>query len=215
MTRQTERDSMVEQQIMTRGVKDPRVLRAMRHVPRHQFIPTAYAEEAYEDHPLPIGYNQTISQPYIVAFMAEMLRLEGHEKVLEIGTGSGYQTAVLAELVSKVFTIEIVEHLAKQAAKTLKGLAYNTVCARLGDGYQGWAEEAPFQAIIVTAAAGHVPQPLLAQLAVGSRMIVPIGTNSQKLLLFYRTTKGYETTELLPVSFVPMTGKSQDISSLP
>ena len=209
INRETERQAMVEQQIVARGVKDPRVLDAMHRVPRHEFVPPAYSEDAYKDHPLSIGHGQTISQPYIVAFMTESLRLQGHEKVLEIGTGSGYQTAVLAELVSKVFTIEIVEPLAQQAATTLKLLGYHTIHARVGDGYRGWPEEAPFHAIIVTAAAGQVPQPLMNQLAIGGRMILPVGNKSQKLLLVHRTKKGYETHELLPVAFVPMTGESQ------
>jgi protein-L-isoaspartate(D-aspartate) O-methyltransferase len=209
-TRQAERDRMVVQQIMARGVKDPAVLAAMRRVPRHVFLPNPNAPTAYWDGPLTIGYGQTISQPYVVAFMTEALRLRGDEKVLEIGTGSGYQAAVLAEIAREVFTIEIVKPLADRAAAILRELGYKNVTARTGDGYQGWPERAPFDAIILTAAPDRVPQPLLDQLAVGGRMILPVGEKfSQSLTLIRRTARGYERTTLLPVAFVPMTGEAE------
>lgn len=200
---------MVDRQIVARGVKDVSVIAVMRRVPRHRFVLDAYAGEAYEDRPLPIGYGQTISQPYIVAFMTEALKLQGAEKVLEIGTGSGYQAAVLAEIVSKIFTIEIVEPLAARAMETLRELGYANVRVRTGDGYRGWPEEAPFDAIILTAAPDHVPQPLLDQLAVGGHLILPVGKFFQELVLILRTEEGYERTKLFPVAFVPMTGEAE------
>jgi len=206
-TRQPERDDMVSQQLIARGIQDTAVLQAMRQVPRHQFVPVAHVSEAYEDHPLSIGHGQTISQPYIVAFMTEALKLQTHDTVLEVGTGSGYQAAVLAKVVHRVFTIEIVEPLALQAARKLEELGYDHVTVRTGDGYQGWPEEAPFDAVILTAAPSHVPQPLLDQLSIGGRLILPVGTDSQKLVLFRRTEAGFRRTELLPVAFVPMTGE--------
>ena len=214
-TRQAERDSMVDQQIVARGVKTPAVIKAMRHVPRHQFVMDAYAREAYQDRPLPIGYDQTISQPYMVAIMTEAIELHPDDKVLEIGTGSGYQAAVLAEIVSQVFTIEIVEPLAKRSTEKLSELGYDNVKVRAGDGYQGWPEEAPFDAIILTAAPDHVPEPLLDQLAVGGRMILPIGKFLQDLVLIRRTEKGYERTKLFWVTFVPMTGQAEEGLSTP
>ncbi len=207
--RQAERDRMVNDQIVARGVKDPAVIEALRWIPRHRFVLEAEAEMAYEDRPLPIGYEQTISQPYIVAFMTEALQLQGKKKVLEIGTGSGYQAAVLATIVHQVFTIEIVEPLAERAAGTLKEVGCDNVTVRTGDGYQGWPGEAPFDGIIVTAASDHVPQPLLEQLAIGGRLILPIGKFKQDLVVVRRTEKGYEQTTVLPVAFVPMTGEAQ------
>jgi len=202
---------MVERQIEARGVKDTAVLRAMRQVPRHLFVPVSYAPQAYRDGPLALGHGQMISQPYIVAFMAEALRLRGDDRVLEIGTGSGYQTAVLAQLARDVFSIEIVKPLAEQAAAKLKELGYANVQVRTGDGYQGWPEHAPYDAILVSAAPDHIPQPLLDQLAVGGRMILPLGKKfSQDLMLIRRTHSGYERTPLLPVAFVPMTGEAQE-----
>ena len=210
-TRQAERERMVERQIEARGVKDTAVLRAMRQVPRHLFVPVSYAPQAYRDGPLALGHGQMISQPYIVAFMAEALRLRGDDRVLEIGTGSGYQTAVLAQLARDVFSIEIVKPLAEQAAAKLKELGYANVQVRVGDGYQGWPEHAPYDAILVSAAPDHIPQPLLDQLAVGGRMILPLGKKfSQDLMLIRRTHSGYERTPLLPVAFVPMTGEAQE-----
>lgn len=209
-TRQPERDRMVDRQIVARGIKDPAVIAAMRRIPRHQFVPPAFSRMAYADGPVPIGHGQTISQPYVVAFMTEALQLRGEEKVLEIGTGSGYQAAVLAALVPRVFSIEIVEPLAEEAAGTLASLGYHHVTVRAGDGHRGWPEEAPFDAIIVTAAPAHVPQALLEQLAVGGRMILPVGrTFLQHLVLYRRTRTGFERTELLPVQFVPMTGEAE------
>lgn len=207
--RQTERNWMVEEQLVGRGIKDPQVLKAMRKVPRHEFVPESDAGEAYDDHPLPIGFGQTISQPFIVAFMTEAAELAGKEKVLEIGTGSGYQAAILAEIVPQVFTIEIVEPLAREAEKILKAQGYTNVTVRAGDGYQGWPDEAPFDVILVTAAPDHVPQPLLDQLKVGGRLILPTGRWLQELVLIRRTETGFERTSLLPVAFVPMTGEAE------
>ena len=207
-TRQADRHAMVEGQIVARGVRDPSVIQAMRQVPRHQFVTESGQESSYEDRPLPIGYGQTISQPYIVAFMTEALKLQPKDKVLEIGTGSGYQAAVLAEIVSEVYTIEIIEPLAKRAGQTLSQLGYRNVSVRAGDGYQGWPTESPFDAIILTAAPDHIPQPLLDQLAVGGRLILPVGKSLQELILVNRTTDGYHQQVLLPVAFVPMTGEA-------
>ncbi len=207
-SRQVERDLMVDTQIVVGGVTDQAVVAAMRRVPRHRFMPDSHAEDAYGDFPLSIGYGQTISQPFIVAYMTQALKLKPDEKVLEIGTGSGYQAAILAELVSKVFTIEIVEPLAARAKKTLAELGYDNVIVRAGDGYQGWPDESPFDAIILTAAPNHIPEPLLEQLAIGGRLILPVGDYPQRLLLIRRTKEGYQETELLPVVFVPMTGEA-------
>lgn len=207
--RQIERDRMVREQIIARGVTDTRVIEALSRVPRHEFVPESEVEEAYEDHPLPIGFGQTISQPYIVAFMTEALTLQPHDRVLEIGTGSGYQAAVLSKMVDKVFSIEIVEPLASRARETLQKLALTNVAVRAGDGYQGWPEEGPFDAIILTAAPQHIPQPLLDQLAMGGRLVLPLGGIVQKLMLMKRTQDGWQKEELLPVAFVPMTGEAE------
>jgi protein-L-isoaspartate(D-aspartate) O-methyltransferase len=179
----------------------------MRRVPRHQFIPEEYAGSAYHDGPVPIGLGQTISQPAVVASMTEALELKPTDKVLEVGTGSGYQAAILAELVSAVFTIEIVEPLGRRAADILRHLGYSNIATRIGDGHRGWPEEAPFEGIILTAAPDQVPQTLLDQLAVGGRLIAPVGTMGQTLVLIRRTEKGFERKDLFPVLFVPMTGK--------
>ncbi|MDE3218363.1 MAG: protein-L-isoaspartate(D-aspartate) O-methyltransferase [Nitrospirota bacterium] len=208
-TRQAERNRMVDEQIVPHGIKDPAVLAAMRHIPRHRFVPAFYSAFAYNDGPLPIGHGQTISQPSLVALMTEALALQGAKKVLEVGTGSGYQAAVLAEIVPKVWTIEIVEPLATEAARTLAELGYHNISIRVGDGYQGWPEEAPFDAIIVTAAPDHVPQPLLDQLAVGGRLILPVGKVFQELALYRRSKDGYERTVLTLVRFVPLIRKDQ------
>ena len=202
--RRAERNRMVDEQIVAGGIRDPKVIAAMRIVPRHRFVPDRYSIDAYADGALPIGYGQTISQPAVVATMTEALELKGGEKVLEVGTGSGYQAAVLAEIAQKVYTIEIVEPLAKQAATVLKKLGYENVVTRTGDGYNGWREEAPFDAIIVTAAPDHVPGPLLDQLAIGGRMILPVGKLLQSLVLYRRTPAGYDHTTLDPVRFVPL-----------
>ena len=207
--RQDERDRMVRDQILSRGISDQAVIRAMRAVPRHEFVPAEDAAEAYDDHPLSIGYGQTISQPYIVAYMTEALRLNERERVLEIGTGSGYQAAVLAQLGVRVFTIEIVEELAERARHTFDRLDVSQITGRAGDGYQGWPEAAPFDAIILTAAPEHIPQPLLDQLAPGGRMILPLGKTLQKLIMLTNTPAGIRRRELLPVAFVPMTGEAQ------
>jgi protein-L-isoaspartate(D-aspartate) O-methyltransferase len=207
-TRQAERDRMVDIQIVGGGITDQAVIAAMRRVPRHRFVPDTAAENAYGDFPLSIGYRQTISQPFIVAYMTQALDLKPDEKVLEIGTGSGYQAAILAELVSKVVTIEIVEPLAARAKETLADLGYDNVIVRAGDGYQGWPDESPFDAIILTAAPKRIPPPLLEQLRSGGRLIVPVGDYPQRLMLMRRTGEGYSQTELLPVVFVPMTGQA-------
>lgn len=202
--RAIERQRMVDQYIIPSGVKDPDVIATMRRVPRHRFVPARYSIFAYIDGPLPIDHNQTISQPSLVASMTEELKLKKTDKVLEIGTGSGYQAAILAELVDKVLTIEIVEPLARQAEQTLTELGYKNIRVRTGDGYLGWPEEAPFDAIIVTAAAEHVPQPLLDQLAVGGRLILPVGRGIQTLDLYHRTAEGYQRKTLTLVRFVPL-----------
>jgi protein-L-isoaspartate(D-aspartate) O-methyltransferase len=195
---------MVETQIRARGVIDPLVLAAMAKVPRHAFVPEGLRVHAYADEPLPIGDGQTISQPYIVAYMTEALGLRGGEKVLEIGTGSGYQTAVLAEIAGEVWTVEIVGTLAERARGILDGLGYGNVHYRVGDGSKGWPEEAPFEAVIVTAAAPRMPAMLEDQLAVGGRMIVPVGTDLQELYFVRRTKKGLERERRLGVRFVPL-----------
>ncbi len=198
------RQQMVDQQITARGVKDASVINAMLKVERHLFVPVDQMKYAYEDHPLPIGYDQTISQPYIVAYMSEALMLTAQQKVLEIGTGSGYQAAILAEMVNEVYSIEIVEPLAIQANALLQSLGYDHVKVKHGDGYQGWSDYAPYDAIIVTAAPPELPKALIEQLTIGGRMIIPVGTNHQELLLIVRTEDGYQKQKLLPVRFVPM-----------
>jgi len=200
---------MVEQQLLARDITDPRVVRAMQRVPRDRFVPPDQRPQAYEDRPLPIGYRQTISQPYIVAYMTQALRLTPDAKVLEVGTGSGYQAAVLAELAATVYSIEIVAQLAERARDTLAELGYANVQVRHGDGYAGWPEQAPFDAIMVTAAPDHVPQPLVDQLAVGGRLIIPVGQDRQTLTILTRTEDGIEQDTTLPVLFVPMTGEAE------
>ncbi|MDI6810046.1 MAG: protein-L-isoaspartate(D-aspartate) O-methyltransferase [Candidatus Eisenbacteria bacterium] len=203
------RERMVTEQIVKRGVKDSLVLKAMRKVPRHLFVPEYLRGQAYNDYPLPIGFDQTISQPFIVAAMTELLGLKGGEKVLEIGTGSGYQAAVLREIADKVFSIEIVEGLAKQAPGTLKAVGYSDITVIYGDGYRGLPKEAPFDAIIVTAAPGHVPQPLVDQLKNGGRMVIPVGEEYQELLLITKKGNRIAKKSVFPVRFVPMTGEAQ------
>jgi protein-L-isoaspartate(D-aspartate) O-methyltransferase len=201
------REKMVETQIKARGVKDPRVLSALLKVERHRFVPEKYMDSAYSDQPLPIGEGQTISQPYIVALMTELLEIKGNEKVLEIGTGSGYQAAILAELAKEVYTIEIIEPLASMAKKKLSELGYQNVMVKAGDGYLGWPEAAPFDAIIVTAAPDQIPKPLIDQLKEGGRMVVPVGTHTQELIKIVKRSGKIETTDVIPVLFVPMTGE--------
>lgn len=201
------RNQMVKHQIEARGVKDSLVITAMNHVERHLFIPERLHSEAYRDDPLPIGENQTISQPYIVAFMTEQLGVKPGDRVLEIGTGSGYQAAVLAEIVDSVFTIEIIADLAIRAQQTLAKLEYDNIVVRQGDGYHGWKEKAPFDAIIVTAAPPKIPPLLLEQLKVGGKMVLPVGEYVQELVVVHKTERGMEMQNVLPVRFVPMTGE--------
>jgi protein-L-isoaspartate(D-aspartate) O-methyltransferase len=202
---------MVEHQIEARDVRNPRVLAAMRRVPRHRFMPEDVRPHAYEDRALPIGHGQTISQPFIVASMTEQLRLKPDSRVLEVGTGSGYQAAVLAEIAAEVHTIEIVAPLAERAAADLAALGYDGVQVRTGDGYRGWPEAAPFDAIIVTAAPDHVPQPLVDQLAPGGRMVIPVGgRGAQDLRLLVREPDGVRQEILYGVLFVPMTGEARE-----
>ena len=205
-----QRQRMVDQQLKPRGIKDERVLAAMAKVPREGFVPANERADAYEDGPLPIGYDQTISQPYIVAFMTEQLRPKPGDRVLEIGSGSGYQAAILAELVAEVYTVEIVEPLAKTAEAALQRLGYKNVHLKVGDGYKGWPEEAPFDAIIVTCAPDQVPQPLVDQLKDGGRMVVPVGERfAQQLYLLEKQNGQLKESVTLPVRFVPMTREPQ------
>lgn len=202
------RRRMVEEQIAARDIADARVLDAMRKIPRHEFVAEAMRPAAYDDGPLPIGHGQTISQPYIVALMTDLLRLKKSDKALEVGTGSGYQAALLGELVSQVYTIEIIEPLAQSAAARLKQLGYKNVEVRFGDGYHGWAEHAPFDAIIVTAASDHVPPPLVRQLKPGGRMVIPLGStiHRQMLVLLEKDANGrLQSRNVAPVVFVPFT----------
>jgi protein-L-isoaspartate(D-aspartate) O-methyltransferase len=200
-----QRQRMIDQQLKPRGIKDERVLSAMGKVPREEFVPVKGRVDAYQDGPLPIGYNQTISQPYIVAFMTEQLRPKPSDRVLEIGSGSGYQAAILAELVSDVYTIEIVEPLAKSADAALQRLGYKNVHIKVGDGYKGWPEKAPFDSVIVTCAPEKVPQPLVDQLKNGGRMVIPVGERfAQQLYLFEKQNGQLKESATLPVRFVPM-----------
>ncbi len=204
--RASERTVMVENQIKFRGVKDEATIRAMLKVPRHLFVPASQSDEAYADYPLPIGFGQTISQPYMVAAMTELLKLEPDDRVLEIGTGSGYQAAVLSELSGEVYSIEILEPLAEEAAERLNRLGYANVTVKAGDGYLGWPEHAPFDAIIVTCAPEDVPQPLVEQLKVGGRMCIPVGPDGeQELYLLTKPSEGNLKTEVIfPVRFVSL-----------
>ncbi|MGQ9606857.1 MAG: protein-L-isoaspartate(D-aspartate) O-methyltransferase [Thermogutta sp.] len=203
------RRRMVEEQLAARDIHDPRVLDAMLRVPRHRFVPEALAAEAYDDHPLSIGHGQTISQPYIVALMTQLAAPQPESRALDVGTGSGYQAAVLAELCREVHSIEILEPLAAEAAERLKRLGYRNVTVRTGDGYRGWPEKAPFDLIIVAAAPDHVPQPLIDQLAPGGRLVIPVGDARQELLLIEKGRDGTVRREsVAPVMFVPMTGEA-------
>lgn len=203
-----QRQEMVKAQLELRGIRDERLLEAMRRVPRHIFVPRDYWDEAYEDHPLPIGYGQTISQPYIVAVMTELLNPQPTDRILEVGTGSGYQAAVLSKLVEKVYSIEIVPELGKHAAETLRRHGYDNVEVIVGDGYRGLPKEAPFDGIIVTAAPRETPKPLLEQLKVGGRLVIPVGDSSQELKVYTRTEEGHRVQSVFGVRFVPMTGEA-------
>jgi protein-L-isoaspartate(D-aspartate) O-methyltransferase len=198
------RESMVDIQIQARGVRDEKVLQAMRKVPRHFFVPDDLKPYAYADEPLPIGEGQTISQPYIVAYMTEALELKGHERVLEVGTGSGYQTAILAEIVKQVYTIEIVGLLSSRAEEVLHRLGYTNVRFKISDGTFGWQENAPYDAIMVTAAPPSVPKRLEEQLSLSGRMIIPVGEGFQELILITREKRHFKKKKLLPVRFVPL-----------
>ena len=204
------REQMVAQQIEARGVEDPRVLTAMRSVPRHRFVPEPDRGRAYQDRPLPIGHRQTISQPYIVAVMTELLEPKPGDRILEIGTGSGYQAAILSGLVNKIYSVEIIPELAETARITLAAGGYQNVQVITGDGYAGLPEHAPFDGIIVTAAPEKVPEPLIEQLAVGGRLVIPVGGWSQDLRVLERTEEGIRTTKLFPVRFVPLVRSEDD-----
>jgi protein-L-isoaspartate(D-aspartate) O-methyltransferase len=204
------RREMVESQLRTRDIVHPDVLRAMARVPRHRFVRAETVDAAYRDGPLPIGHGQTISQPYIVALMTQLIEPTPQSRVLDVGTGSGYQAAVLADLCKHVYGIEILKPLADEAAARLAALGYKNVTLRQGDGYRGWKEHAPFDAIVVAAAASHVPQPLLDQLAPGGRLVMPVGRYSQELLVIRKRSDGtFERRSVIPVLFVPMTGEAQ------
>ena len=203
----TERRQMVDRQIRPRGILDGSVLKAMEKVPRHKFVPEPLRAKAYTDFPLPIGHGQTISQPAIVAYMTEAADVSKNEKVLEIGTGSGYQAAILGELAKEVYTIEIIPELAERARQMLAELGYKNVFVKAGNGYLGWPEHAPFDAIVVTAAPDEVPQTLVDQLAIGGKMVIPVGTTYQEMVLIQKTRQGVTEKRTIPVRFVPMTGK--------
>ena len=195
---------MVQSQLVSRGIKNTKLLQAMTNTPRHLFVPEKYQDMAYRDHPLPIGHEQTISQPYIVALMTEWLALEGNEKVLEIGTGSGYQAAILSQLAEHIYSIEIVQPLAVNSAKLLQQLGFKNVEVRYGDGYEGWPEHAPFDRIILTAAPEEIPQKLVDQLALGGRMILPVGKHHQQLVVITKNQTGISKKIITDVRFVPM-----------
>lgn len=206
------RSAMVRTQLATRNIRDPEVLRAMRTVPRHRFVPPPLVEDAYADTPLPIGLGQTISQPYVVAEMSQLARISPGQRVLEIGTGSGYQSAILAELGAELYSIEIIPEVGAKARQALDQSGFQRVQTRIGDGYRGWPEKAPFQAILVTASPPTIPLPLIDQLAMGGRLIVPVGdSRKQELLLVERTVGGVTTTPIEGVLFVPMTGEIRSL----
>jgi protein-L-isoaspartate(D-aspartate) O-methyltransferase len=201
---------MVENQIVSRGIQDARVIKAMLKVKRHLFVPKEYLDSAYSDKPIPIEKEQTVSQPYMVALMTELLNSSPGKKILEIGTGSGYQSAILAETGCDLYTIEIIEDIAANARKTLEKLGYSNIKYRIGDGYRGWKENAPFEGIIVTAAPADIPDKLIEQLSQGGRMIIPVGDLSQELLLIENTNEGVKRKKITAVRFVPMTGQSNN-----
>ncbi|MCX7956284.1 MAG: protein-L-isoaspartate(D-aspartate) O-methyltransferase [Endomicrobia bacterium] len=201
---------MVENQLKSRGITDKKVLNAMLKIERHKFIPKEYQDFAYIDEPLPIGYNQTISQPYIVALMTQLLELKGEERVLEIGTGSGYQAAVLAEIVKEVYTIEIIPQLASRAERTLKELGYTNFFIKVGNGYLGWPEYAPFDRIIVTCAPDHIPQPLIDQLKDEGKIVIPVGDIYQELVVVEKHSNKISKRSIIPVRFVPMIKKENE-----
>ncbi len=207
--RSEERAAMVRRQLKARGITDRAVLDAMARVPRHMFVPADQRPHAYEDRPLPIAAEQTISQPYIVALMSELAEIEPGDRVLEVGTGSGYQAAVLAAMGARVYSIEIIEELARGAEQALKRTGYDSVRVRHGDGYAGWPEHAPFAAILITAAPPRIPEPLKAQLAPGGHLVVPVGRGIQNLIRLTRTETGFDRENVAPVRFVPMTGRAQ------
>jgi len=198
---------MVERQIRARGIRDQAVLEALRKTPRHRFVPETYRHLAYEDHPLPIGQNQTISQPFIVAYMTEAAEISPQDKVLEIGTGSGYQAAILGEIAREVYSIEIIPELAERARHTLGELGYKNIQVRAGNGYLGWPEHAPFDAILVTAAPDEIPKALVEQLAAPGKMVIPVGVGDQEMVIITKTKDGVVEKRTMPVRFVPMTGK--------
>lgn len=204
------REEMVSRQIAARGIKDPAVLNAMKKVPRHDYVGPGLEREAYQDGPLSIGEGQTISQPYIVALMTELAKIGPESKVLEVGTGSAYQAAVLGEIAKDVYTIEIIESLGKRAEERLERFGYRNVHVRIGDGYKGWPEAAPFDAVLVTAAPDHIPQPLIDQLKIGGRLVIPIGNYYQELEVITRTKDGVQREKIIPVRFVPMTGEAEN-----
>ncbi|MGK7874655.1 MAG: protein-L-isoaspartate(D-aspartate) O-methyltransferase [Xenococcaceae cyanobacterium] len=207
---ESQRLQMVEQQIRARGIQDRAVLEAMSKVPRHRFVDSSQAHLAYRDYPLPIGHDQTISQPYIVAYMTEAAEISPDEKVLEIGTGSGYQAAVLSAIAKEVYTIEIIPELAERARQTLSELGYKNVHVKTGDGYQGWAEHGTYDAILVTAAPDHIPEPLVNQLALNGRMVIPVGTWYQEMVVLTKMQDGVLKERTIPVRFVPLTRESPE-----
>ena len=201
---------MIKNQLKTRGITDLAVLNAMAEVPRHEFVPGSLKSSAYEDRPLPIGYQQTISQPYIVAYMTEILQPAAEHSVLEVGTGSGYQAAILSKLVKEVHSIEIVKELAESARQRLRTLGYNNVFVKTGNGYAGWTEHAPYDRIIITAAPPEIPEALIDQLASGGLLVGPVGVANQRIVIITRTGTGLSEKHTLPVRFVPMVGGSQN-----
>lgn len=208
-----QRQAMIQNQIVSRGIEDKRVLDALEKVPRHLFVPIEYRRQAYNDHAVPIGYGQTISQPFIVALMTFLLEVTPEDKVLEIGTGSGYQAAVLSHLTDEVYSVEIIEALAREAEERMEDLGYDTIELRESDGYYGWPEKGPFDKIIVTAAAGHVPPPLIEQLNPGGKIIIPLGNpfSTQILSIINKSEEGELTSlQVLPVRFVPFTGRVEE-----